>query len=85
MKFYNLHSIWMLMMALTIITYAMGKAGLAGKLVVVIILLSTVLKGYFIIADYMQLRGVSLLWRAIMYGWLWSVILSITLIYFLAV
>ncbi len=69
------------MIFLTLTTYAMGKAGLSGTIVVMILLGTSALKGYFIISDFMELRGVSLLWRAMMYGWLWSIIISIVIIY----
>jgi len=59
------------MMVLTISTYAVGKLGYGGTGAVLILLLTAVIKGSLIIRDFMELRGVSLLWRIIMYGWLW--------------
>jgi len=69
------------MMVLTISTYAMGKMGFSGLGTVLFLLATAVIKGTFIIRDYMELKGVSLLWRAIMYGWLWLVTLAITIAY----
>ncbi len=76
-RIYNIHTIWLAMLALTLSTYAMGKFGLGGVGVVAFLLLTSIVKGSFIIHDFMELRGVSLLWRAIMYGWLWSICLTI--------
>jgi len=70
-KIYNIHTIWLTMMVLTISTYAVGKLGYNGAGAVLILLLTAVIKGSLIIRDFMELRGVSLLWRIIMYGWLW--------------
>jgi hypothetical protein len=59
------------MIALTISTYTVGKLGYGSTGAVLFILLTAVIKGSLIIRDFMELRGVSLLWRVIMYGWLW--------------
>ncbi len=77
----NIHLIWIGMVALTLFTYALGKFGFSGIWVVLVLLLTTVIKGTLIIRDYMELRGVSLLWRVIMYGWLWGVTSAIAIIY----
>jgi len=61
--------------------YAMGKLGFSGLVSVLVLLLTAVIKGTLIIRDFMELRGVSLLWRVIMYGWLWGVTVSIAIIY----
>jgi len=80
-KLYNVHTIWMIMMALTVSTYAIGKLGYSGTSAVLFLLLTAVIKGTFIIGDFMQVRGVSLLWRVIMYGWLWVVTGTISITY----
>ena len=77
----NIHSIWLTMVALTILSYALGKFGFSGIVSVLILLLTAVVKCTLIIRDFMELRGVSLLWLVIMYGWLWGVTLSIFIIY----
>ncbi len=69
------------MITLTLSTYALGKLGFSGITVVFILLLTVIIKGTLIIRDYMELRDVSLIWRVIMYGWLWSITLAIALIY----
>ena len=84
-KFYNIHSLWLVMLLLTLITYAIGKLGYSGIAVVSFLLLTATAKAIFIIRDYMELRGVSLLWRVIMYGWLLVVILGIAIAYLVSV
>ncbi len=82
MKSYsNIHTIWIALILLTLSTYAMGKLGFSGLIVVIILLLTAAIKGVLIINDFMELKGVSLLWRALMYGWLWSVIIVIAITY----
>ncbi len=77
----NIHTIWLLMVALTILSYTMGRFGFSGLISVLILLLTAVIKGTLIIRDFMELRGVSLLWQVIMYGWLWGITLALILIY----
>ncbi len=77
----NIHTIWLLMITLTILSYAMGKFGFSGLISVLVLLLTAVIKGTLIIRDFMELRGVSLLWQVIMYGWLWGITLALILIY----
>lgn len=76
-KYYNAHTIWVVMMLLTLVTYSIGLFGYSGIPVVLLLMSTVVVKGVFIIRDYMELRGVSLLWRALMYGWLWLVCTAI--------
>lgn len=72
------------MMLLTLSTYAVGKLGYSGTMVVLFLLLTAVIKGVFIIRDFMELRGVSLLWRVIMYGWLWIICIAIAISYIIS-
>jgi cytochrome c oxidase subunit 4 len=72
------------MMLLTLSTYAVGKSGYSGVIIVLFLLLTTLIKGSFIIRDFMELKDVSLLWRLIMYGWLWTVCLVIAVTYFIS-
>ncbi len=80
-SYYNIHTIWIALILLTLSTYAMGKLGFSGLIVVIVLLLTAAIKGVLIINDFMELKGVSLLWRVLMYGWLWSVILTIAITY----
>lgn len=79
--YYNIHTIWIALILLTLSTYAMGKLGFSGLPIMIVLLLTAAIKGVLIINDFMELKGVSLLWRAMMYGWLWIVILAIAITY----
>lgn len=81
---YNVHTIWLLMIVLTLTTYAMGKLGATGVIVILFLLLTAVIKGGLIIRDFMELKGVSLLWQVIMYGWLWTVCIVIAVTYIIS-
>jgi hypothetical protein len=83
-KYYNVHTLWILMLVLTISTYAMGKLGYGGLTVISLLLATVIIKGVIIIREFMELRGVSFLWRAIMYGWLWTVTIAIAVAYLLS-
>lgn len=83
-KYYNVHTLWLAMLLLTLITYAMGKLGISGTAVMVFIILTAATKATFIIRDFMELRGVSLLWRVIMYGWLIIICVSIAVSYMIS-
>ncbi len=78
---YNIHTIWLAMIALTLSTYALGKFGYSGTIIVSFLLITVIIKGTLITRDYMELRDVSLIWRVIMYGWLWSTTFALGLIY----
>tara|TARA_R110001606_G_scaffold361754_7_gene515445 strand:+ start:367790 stop:368050 length:261 start_codon:yes stop_codon:yes gene_type:complete len=78
---YNVNTIWIVMILLTLSTYAVGKLGYSGVIVVLFLLLTALIKGSFIIRDFMELKDVSFIWRAIMYGWLWTVCLVIAVTY----
>ena len=83
-SYYNIHSIWLLMMLLTLTTYFIGELGYYGMAPVLFLLLTAMIKGGLIIRDFMELKGVSLLWRAIMYGWLSVVCLGISIPYIIS-
>lgn len=80
-SYYNIHVVWAVMILLTISTYAMGELGYSGVMVVLLLLLTAMIKGGFIIRDFMELKGVSLLWKIIMYGWLSTVCFAIAIAY----
>ena len=83
-KYYNIHTLWLAMMLLTLTTYAIGKLGYSGVAVVSFLLITAAAKATFIIRDFMELRGVSLLWRVMMYGWLLIVIAGIAITYLIS-
>jgi len=84
-KIYNVKNIWITMILLTLFTYSMGRLGYSGVLPVMLLLLTVLIKSTFIIRDFMGLRGVSFLWRAIMYGWLWIVTIAIGVTYLISI
>ncbi len=77
----NIHLIWAVMMLLTLGSYFVGESGSGGVVAMLFLLSAAAVKSVLIIRDFMELRGVSFLWRAIMYGWLVVVISSIAVIY----
>jgi cytochrome c oxidase subunit 4 len=78
-KLHNVTTLWLLMMVLTITTYMMGTLGYSGIKVVMFLLLTILIKSIIIIRDFMELRGVSLIWKIIMYGWLGVVTFGIAI------
>lgn len=80
----NVTTLWLVMVALTISTYMLGAFGFSGTAIVMFLLLTVLIKSTFIIRDFMELRGVSTLWKAIMYGWLGVVTLGIAIAYTLS-
>jgi hypothetical protein len=77
--------LWLVMMALTVSTYIIGELGYYGVTAVFFLLLTAIIKGSLIIRDFMELKDVSFLWRAIMFGWLWLVCLGISISYVITV
>ncbi len=73
--------VWMLLIVLTIATYAVGKVGLQGASIAGLLLLSVFIKGHFVIADFMGLRNVKRQWRFLVHGWLILVAVMIGLAY----
>ncbi len=84
-KLDNVHILWMAMLLLTLCTYIMGKLEYSGTAVMLLILLIAGIKAVFIIRNFMELRGVSLLWRVIMYGWLSVVCIAIAITYLISI
>jgi hypothetical protein len=80
-RFYNVHTVWLAMMAITVTIYVMAEVREVTQLVMGIIFLTTLLKGSFIVREFMELKGVAFIWRVLMYGWLWSTCLVIATTY----
>lgn len=75
------YRVWLLLVILTGLTWWAGKAGFGGQTLVLALLLSVFIKGHFVIADFMGLRGAALLWRVLVHGWLTGVSALIFLAY----
>ena len=84
-KFYNIHTIWLLLLLLTISTYLLGYFNYGGVTVMYVLVITAAIKGALIMREFMELRGVSLLWRIIMYGWLTSVCVVIIIAYIIGI
>ncbi|MDQ5769342.1 cytochrome C oxidase subunit IV family protein [Thiothrix subterranea] len=62
--------VWLLLVVLTLLTWWAGQGGYSGQWLVLALLASVFVKGHFVIADFMGLRGVALRWRLLVHGWL---------------
>jgi cytochrome c oxidase subunit IV len=71
---YRALQVWLVLVVLTLLTYAAGRAGLGGRLVITGLLLSVVIKGQLIADVFMGLRGVRNPWRWMVTGWLLVVV-----------
>lgn len=69
--------LWILLIVATLITFAIGMTGAAGKAAVFALALISFWKGAVIILDFMAVRRAPLMWRVITLGWMvlvWAVI-----------
>lgn len=75
---------WLILLAITAITYWVGEGGLAGQASIVPVLLIFALafaKGLLVCLDFLELRHAPALWRWIVIGWLLAVLSLIVLAY----
>jgi caa(3)-type oxidase subunit IV len=77
----RLDRIWIALTLATALTWWMGKLGATGPLAVSAVLAIAGAKGVYIALDFMALRDVRLLWRALVLGWLALVLGLIGLAY----
>ncbi|HOY86109.1 MAG TPA: cytochrome C oxidase subunit IV family protein [Methylotenera sp.] len=61
--------IWLVLAVLTIMTFSLGEAGVAGKGVMLTLLAITMIKSQLVANYFMGLRRTKFLWRAIMFGY----------------
>jgi len=80
-KAYNIHLVWLGLMLLTVASYFIGELGNGGIVAMIFLMFAAAIKAFLIIRDFMGLRNVSLLWQAIMYGWLFVVCSGIAAAY----
>ena len=78
-----LNVIWLALMVATGLTWFIGKSGQMGTTAVIVIMLIAALKGWMIVYDFMALRRVKFLWRALVLGWLLLTLTIILLAYWL--
>jgi len=77
--------VWLLLLVLTLITFAIGEAGLGGSRIMLAVLAITLVKSRMVAGFFMGLRQTRLLWRMIMLGYLAVVGSMIALAYLIAV
>ncbi|MCX7185783.1 MAG: cytochrome C oxidase subunit IV family protein [Methylophilales bacterium] len=58
--------IWVLLVALTIATFSIGEAGMAGKNIMLILLSIAMIKSQMVANYFMALRQTKLIWRLVM-------------------
>lgn len=73
--------IWLALIALTGVTYAIGDAGLGGTGIMLFVLALTFIKSQMIASYFMGLRKAGLMWRLIMGGYLVLVTTMIAVAY----
>ncbi|MCD6705003.1 MAG: cytochrome C oxidase subunit IV family protein [Thiobacillus sp.] len=61
---------WLILMALTALSFGMAEAGVPGGATLVPVLLATLFKGRIVIDRFMALQGVGGAWRWVVLGWL---------------
>ena len=58
--------IWLLLVALTVATFSIGEAVMAGKNIMLILLLIAMIKSQMVANYFMALRQTKLIWRLVM-------------------
>jgi len=76
--------VWLALVLLTLVTYAIGKLGYGGISVVAMLLLSVTIKGQLVINYFMALAWVQSRWKWVVTVWLVSVVLLIGLAYWVS-
>jgi cytochrome c oxidase subunit 4 len=77
--------VWLALLFLTLITYAIGEAKLGGWGVMLMVLGTAVIKVQMVSDHFMGLRRTRWLWRGIVLGWLLLVAGLVTIAYLSAV
>lgn len=69
--------LWLVLVAATLLTWAVGERGSAGPHVAALLAVVSCVKGGMVILDFMALRHAPPMWRALTLGWLvltWALI-----------
>lgn len=85
MSIHFLNVIWVALMVATVLTWFIGKTGQISVAMVVAVLVISAVKGWLIIYDFMALRRVRFMWRAVVLGWLLLTLAVILLAYWLGI
>lgn len=65
--------IWLLLVLLTLVSFAIGEAQLGGTAVMIFVLALALLKGRLVASHFMGLRRAAFLWRFVMASYLLTV------------
>ena len=82
MQDFQVSLLWISMIVLTLLSFAMAVVGYQGTFFVGFVLVTGFIKGQIIIDHFMQLKSARLLWRLIVSIWLITVLAVIGLLYF---
>lgn len=85
MSTHFLNVVWVALLVATVLTWLIGKSGHLSVTMVVAVLVISAIKGWMIILDFMALRRVAFLWRALVLGWLLLTLSIILLAYSLGI
>jgi hypothetical protein len=77
--------VWLVLVLLTLATYAVGKLGYGGITVVAMLLISVSLKGQLLIDYFMGLAQVHSPWKWVVSGWLVSVVSLIGVAFWISI
>ncbi len=83
----SVNAIWLLLLLATAVTWWLGESGQVGTgsiAPVLVIFAMALLKGWYVVLDFMKLRSAPVLWRRLLQGWLVLVIALILLAYWIA-
>lgn len=75
--------VWLALVGLTLLTLAIGQAGLDGLTIAALLLVSMLIKTRLVADYFMGLKHSRLVWRMIVMGYLWVIIALIGLAYWL--
>jgi caa(3)-type oxidase subunit IV len=75
--------VWLVMLAATLATWALGEGGASGTWSVLVMLALACAKGVLVILDFMELRHAPVLWRILLLGWLSLITVLIVLFYWI--
>lgn len=82
----SLNRAWLILLAVTAVTYAMGEGGILGHgamAPMLVLFALTFVKGLLVILDFLELRHAPALWRWTVLVWLVLVLGAIVLAYWL--
>ena len=86
MKLSRIDAVWAVLVAATLVTFAVGETGSAGGAAwpVLLVFALAVVKGGLVALDFMALRGAPALWRRAVLGWLGGVVALLLLAWWMA-